>query len=592
MQIMYFTERPYKEVPEDEVLRNRSFFGVSNSLLRSRRWAPASTTNTSTRPSMRKKSGSTRSCSTSITAHPYCMGAVMNVEAAILARVTKQGPHRAARAIRCRWSSIRCGWPRSWRKSTSSRMAGWCPDGCAAPAASRSSINANPAYNREYFNEAHDLVIACWTRPGPFRWEGKHFNYPLRQSVGAAVPEAPSADLDSGPDQRRDRRLVRAASLPLHRIGHRAAVDGRVVEPLRPDIAAKEGYLAGSENFGYLQHSFVAETEEKAQKQGRRHLFGGGGANFSRPEWTLPPGYNSKEANRRLAKQRDRLRVSGHHFGKAEGSRRRAARRHRTGRPATRAAIAHSRSSIEEARARRSMPIPKGAGRLQIIIGTPKTVIPKLRRIMEVLRPGVFATVPGTKARSTSKAPDQHPPDGCGGAAGDARVSPRNWGSSIRSSACRARGPTSRAPVAIRWSIAKRSNARRPKCRAGVPALSSRATHNAGSARLTLAGAAANRSGGKPMIMTYFTERPYRDVAEDEVFKNQAFFGLSNKFFDREAGARLYNEYLDEAVLRRGDGLRRDDAQRASWHPVLHGRGDERRGVDPRAHHQESSRSR
>ncbi len=27
------------------------------------------------------------------------------------------------------------------------------------------------------------------------------------------------------------------------------------------------------------------------------------------------------------------------------------------------------------------------------------------------------------------------------------------------------------------------------------------------------------------MIMTYFTERPYREVAEDEVFKNQAFFG-------------------------------------------------------------------
>ncbi len=51
------------------------------------------------------------------------------------------------------------------------------------------------------------------------------------------------------------------------------------------------------------------------------------------------------------------------------------------------------------------------------------------------------------------------------------------------------------------------------------------------------------------MIMTYFTERPYREVSEDEVFKNQAYFGLTNKFFDREAGARLYNEYLDEAVF-------------------------------------------
>jgi len=32
--------------------------------------------------------------------------------------------------------------------------------------------NVNPAYNRERFEEAHDLLIAAWTRPGPFRWEG------------------------------------------------------------------------------------------------------------------------------------------------------------------------------------------------------------------------------------------------------------------------------------------------------------------------------------------------------------------------------------------------------------------------------------
>jgi len=37
--------------------------------------------------------------------------------------------------------------------------------------------NVNPAYNRERFEEAHDLIIAAWTRPGPFRWEGKHFSY-------------------------------------------------------------------------------------------------------------------------------------------------------------------------------------------------------------------------------------------------------------------------------------------------------------------------------------------------------------------------------------------------------------------------------
>ena len=46
------------------------------------------------------------------------------------------------------------------------------------------------------------------------------------------------------------------------------------------------------------------------------------------------------------------------------------------------------------------------------------------------------------------------------------------------------------------------------------------------------------------MNLMYFTERPYRDVPEDELIKNRAYFGLSNTFFDREKGAQLYNEYV------------------------------------------------
>ena len=35
----------------------------------------------------------------------------------------------------------------------------------------------NPAYNRERFEEAHDLVVAAWSREGPFRWEGTHYQH-------------------------------------------------------------------------------------------------------------------------------------------------------------------------------------------------------------------------------------------------------------------------------------------------------------------------------------------------------------------------------------------------------------------------------
>ena len=36
--------------------------------------------------------------------------------------------------------------------------------------------NTQPNYNRERFEECHDLMLAAWTRPGPFRWEGKHYH--------------------------------------------------------------------------------------------------------------------------------------------------------------------------------------------------------------------------------------------------------------------------------------------------------------------------------------------------------------------------------------------------------------------------------
>ena len=39
------------------------------------------------------------------------------------------------------------------------------------------ATNTNPAYNRERFEEAHDLIIKTWTMPGPWRWEGRHYQF-------------------------------------------------------------------------------------------------------------------------------------------------------------------------------------------------------------------------------------------------------------------------------------------------------------------------------------------------------------------------------------------------------------------------------
>jgi alkanesulfonate monooxygenase SsuD/methylene tetrahydromethanopterin reductase-like flavin-dependent oxidoreductase (luciferase family) len=248
--------------------------------------------------------------------------------------------------------------------------------------------NANPAYNRELFNEAHDVVIAAWTRPGPFRWEGKHFTY--RFVNPWALPYQKPHPPIWIPGVISPETVVWCAQHRYPYIGLGTALQSTVeLWNLYGDTAMREGYVAGSENFGYLQQIFVAETEEKAQELGRAALFGGGAANFSRPEWTLPPGYNSKEATRRLARQAtdygflgltsEKLQESrdDHHSGDHHGK-------------DTRGRLRRGEVGLEEAKRKIYGTYQKAQDGLQIIIGTPKSVLPKLRLIMEVLHPGIF----------------------------------------------------------------------------------------------------------------------------------------------------------------------------------------------------------
>ena len=39
------------------------------------------------------------------------------------------------------------------------------------------SIGSNPAFSHARFQEAHDLVVQSWTRPGPFAFEGKYYHF-------------------------------------------------------------------------------------------------------------------------------------------------------------------------------------------------------------------------------------------------------------------------------------------------------------------------------------------------------------------------------------------------------------------------------
>ena len=158
------------------------------------------------------------------------------------------------------------------------------------------------------------------------------------------------------------------ASLSLSRLGHRASATAELWN-IYGDTAAKEGYQAGSENFGYLQHVVVAETEEKAEELGRAHLFGGGQGAFSRPEHTLPPGYNSREATRRLARTMTAgsggfLGVSAEQLGRAKETKKDTSDDNlQKVADSTRRRLARGEATIEEAKAAIYKAYPKAVGR-------------------------------------------------------------------------------------------------------------------------------------------------------------------------------------------------------------------------------------
>jgi alkanesulfonate monooxygenase SsuD/methylene tetrahydromethanopterin reductase-like flavin-dependent oxidoreductase (luciferase family) len=186
----------------------------------------------------------------------------------------------------------------------------------------------NPAYNRERFEEAHDLIIKAWTVPGPFRWEGNHYQM----------------------------RVVNPWAVPLQKPHPRVWIPGvasreTVIWAVYDEAAAGVGYTPGPENRGYLLRVHVAETEEKALENARQFMWMQGEfTGLAHPVWSTPAGYGSP-SNRRA-------------FVEIAAGRR-----------------PHMRST----------PFDTQVENMQIIAGTPDQVVKKLRLIMEATRPGIFA---------------------------------------------------------------------------------------------------------------------------------------------------------------------------------------------------------
>ncbi|MCI0824640.1 MAG: LLM class flavin-dependent oxidoreductase [Chloroflexi bacterium] len=155
----------------------------------------------------------------------------------------------------------------------------------------------SPPENRERFEEAHDLILKCWTEPGPFRYEGKYYQY--RVVNPWVVPmQKPHPDIWF-PGTGSPESVVWAAKhrYPYMNLG--ALVDTTEwLKQVYIDTAHEEGYNPGPGHFGYLLRCLVADTDEKAIEIGREFMWTIGHRQRGPIEHNDPPGYQSREAVR------------------------------------------------------------------------------------------------------------------------------------------------------------------------------------------------------------------------------------------------------------------------------------------------------
>ncbi len=370
MQIAHFTERPIRYVPEAPVLQNRAFFGVSNKYFDAEKAAHDYNFYLD-EACYCEEVGFDAVAVNEHHGNPFCSGNVLTTEAAILARITSKvkivligtplpvikHPLRAAEEL----ATIDV-------ISRGRLVSGWV----RGAGSEQFFNNANPAYNREMFNEAHEFIMQAWTREGPWRYEGKHFHYrhvnPWIKPYQKPIPQQWIPGVLS------PETILWCAEKAYPYLGLGTALGPTCdMWDMYADKAAELGYQAGPENFGYLLPVFCADTDEKAQDLGRGFIYGGGQNAFSRPEHTLPPGYNSKAAIRMLANQ-----PGGSWLGVSKAKMMASQE------------DSWDASAYEGLRQKLIKGYEKVQENLQVVVGSPQTCIKKITDILKVIRPGVF----------------------------------------------------------------------------------------------------------------------------------------------------------------------------------------------------------
>ena len=220
---------------------------------------------------------------------PSCMDVAVNLSAAVLGRVTKRAkilllgnmlpttdnPVRLAEEVAM--ADVISG----------GRIIAGVVRGIGIETWANNNI---PNHNRERFEECHDLMLAAWTRPGPFRWEGTHYHFRVINPWVLPVqkPHPPIWVPGTGSPE----TIVWAAKHGYTYAAFLVPMDAtvRLYDAYR-EHAAEAGYEATSDHFAYMVCCVCADTDEEAQEIGKHYLWRMGHPLRGPVEYWAPPGY-------------------------------------------------------------------------------------------------------------------------------------------------------------------------------------------------------------------------------------------------------------------------------------------------------------
>ncbi len=161
------------------------------------------------------------------------------------------------------------------------------------------SLGVNPAYSHARFQEAHDLVVEAWTKPGPFSFEGNyyHFDYVNLWPRPYQQPHPPIWAPSTGSTE-----TIEWAAHPSRRYVYLQAYSPaqsvvRYLNYYRECAQRMYGYTASSDQIGWSTPVYVSDTDEKARQEAKPHIEILFNKLLRLPfEMLFPPGYLSAKS--------------------------------------------------------------------------------------------------------------------------------------------------------------------------------------------------------------------------------------------------------------------------------------------------------